>query len=123
MGNTKMTEPELKPIGCPLCGKEADHYLRGNDHTKKRQYDIHCKKCNLLLVVGDLTLGSVWVKKTAIEKWNTRTTDDKYKKAIEFIKRVSKTERDSDYLPPEMSVYCEHVDDAYELLRELGESE
>lgn len=45
----------------------------------------------------------------------------KYEKAVAFIKQISATKY-SEYSPPECSTYCEHIDDARELLKELNEN-
>lgn len=109
---------ELKPLNCPICKLEVQHRLRGNDYTESRQYEIKCKNCNLVMIVGAIRNNCDWVKKKCIEQWNNRAPDPRLEKALAFIKRIS--DPVSYY---QCDCYCNTVKEicmkARELLKEL----
>lgn len=124
---------------CPLCGKEVQHHLRGNEFTKSRQYEIKCRNCNLVMIVGAIRNGCDWVKEKCIEKWNTRANDEKLAKCVAFINKISLPHHSDIFLKEAQELYdsaiknipdvamgiTEHerriAFEARELLEEIGE--
>jgi hypothetical protein len=99
-----MTEPELKPIlPCPFCGEQPDIYKKVFwSEDQKPQFFIECLSCERAKI------NEGWFDvNLAIESWNKRHQDEKYKKAIEFLHSIN--------------IDGEHP--IRKLLRELGELE
>jgi Lar family restriction alleviation protein len=112
-----MTEPELKPLReCPFCGTEPMlDFIEGERKKDSDKYLIICTKCIC-------QTNTYLYKQDAIDTWNTRAIDNKYQKAIEFIKKTVACQTDS-YFIFEPYYVQEHLDEAEKLLRELGELE
>ena len=66
---------ELKP--CPFCGGKPKIKTVGNEFTKKRAVHIGCSTfgCTVEIRVAALIQSHEWCKERAIEKWNTRATE------------------------------------------------
>ena len=93
-----MTEPELKPLkNCPFCGyKFVEIFV-----SCQNIFSVRCQKCK-----GETGMRDT--EKDALKSWNSRAPDEKYKKAIEFIKNHAESA-------------FPHCIEARKLLRELGE--
>lgn len=113
---------ELKPLNCPFCKLEVQHHLRGNDYTKSRQYEIKCKNCNLVMIVGAISNNCEQVKKKCIEKWNKRQPDPRLDKALAFIESLAQYEYVADFMYG--TNYAEDIlKEARELLKELNDEQ
>jgi Lar family restriction alleviation protein len=107
-----MNETELKP--CPFCGNEAK--FTDNKNVKSDyapiSYGVKCRNCFVISEYEDN-------KQLAIKAWNTRTDAElqgKYEKAIEFLWNLDWN------VPRKLVTIDEVLENAKELLRELGET-
>lgn len=57
---------------CPFCGTKPEIHFKGNNHTKKREVKIKCKKCRVQLINAGLRLDSKELAKLSIDAWNSR---------------------------------------------------
>ena len=57
---------------CPFCGTKPEIQFKGNNHTKKREVKIKCKKCRVQLINAGLRLDSKQLAEISIDAWNSR---------------------------------------------------
>lgn len=112
-----MTNETLK--NCPFCGGKAS--MVGGTRDSRRE--IRYYKCDQCEATGEKFEDkfSAVCEQEALNAWNNRTIDDKYKKAIEFIKKHSNLNvKDSELAFIEEPITALAIS-CRELLRELGE--
>jgi hypothetical protein len=59
---------------CPFCGGGAELRRVGNQYTKSRKAQVHCKTfgCCCEQTVGAIRQSMEWREAKVVEKWNTR---------------------------------------------------
>ncbi len=116
-----MTE-ELLP--CPFCGSSVeiseDEYITYEGY-ERWDFSINCSNKNCILPEITQSQGE---EETLIKKWNTRATDKKYDKLLEFLTQCAHlymTEKDIEDMDYEEELVKEIMIQAREILKEIGE--
>src|SRR5438105_3687335 len=67
------TEPSLQP--CPFCPDGGKPFIEqiGNQSTKKRGFNVGCKKCHIKASHRVIYRDLDWCRARVMELWNTRT--------------------------------------------------